>query len=134
MSHPMKSITHYAILSLAICFNISAEDSLSPAPKFSGLGHHHHPVTTQWQLAQRYFDQGLTLCYNFNHAEAIRSFQGAAAADSECAMAWWGVAFAYGPNINAPMFPDSYPKAWEALRKALSLKEKASAVERAYID
>jgi len=45
-----------------------------------------------------------------------------------------GRRLAYGPNINAPMFPDSYPKAWEALRKALSLKEKASAVERAYID
>ena len=112
----------------------TAEQSLSPAPRFKGLGRHHHRVTTKWELAQRYFDQGLTLCYNFNHAEAVRSFQGAATVDPDCAMAYWGIAFAYGPNINAPMDDAAVPKAWQALQKALALRHKASEPERAYID
>ena len=45
------------------------------APLFDGLGHHHHAITTKSARAQRYFDQGLTLCYGFNHTEAIRSFR-----------------------------------------------------------
>lgn len=108
--------------------------SLPAVPRFDGLGRHHHPITTKWALAQRYFDQGLTLCFNFNHAEAIRSFEAAAMVDTNCAMAWWGVAFAHGPNINAPMFEDAVPKAWEALQKAIQLKDQASAKERDYID
>lgn len=111
-----------------------AAQSLPAVPRFDGLGKHHHPVTTKWQLAQRYFDQGLTLCYNFNHAEAIRSFEAAATVDPECAMAYWGVAFAYGPNINAPMEESAVPKAWDALQKAIALKDRASAKERDYID
>jgi len=103
-------------------------------PRFDGLGRHHHPITTQWQLAQRYFDQGLTLCFNFNHAEAVRSFEAAAMVDTNCAMAWWGVAFAHGPNINAPMDDSAVPKAWDALQKALALKPRAGAKERDYID
>ena len=108
--------------------------SLPAVPRFDGLGRHHHPITTKWELAQRYFDQGLTLCFNFNHAEAIRSFEAAAIVDTKCAMAWWGVAFAHGPNINAPMEDGAVPKAWEALQKAIQLKDKASAKERDYID
>ena len=105
-----------------------------PAPLFNDLGNHRHPITTKSKLAQRYFDQGFTLCFNFNHAEAIRSFTAAATIDPDCAMAWWGVAFAYGPNINMPMLPPAVPKAWEALQKAVALRDKASAKERDYID
>ena len=46
-----------------------------PAPLLDGLGDHHHRITTRSERAQRYFDQGLTLCYGFNHQEAIRSFE-----------------------------------------------------------
>src|SRR5262245_8875092 len=73
------------------------------APLFDNLGNHHHPITTTSKAAQQYFDQGLTLCYAFNHAEAIRSFREAAKLDANCAMAYWGIAFAYGPNINMPL-------------------------------
>jgi tetratricopeptide (TPR) repeat protein len=104
------------------------------APLFNNLGKHHHAVTTQSKLAQRYFDQGLILLYGFNHTEAIRSFRAAAQADPNCAMAWWGVAAAYGPNINAPMEPSAVPKAWRALQTALSLTSKASPREQAYLE
>ncbi len=106
----------------------------SPAPLFKDLGRHHHAVTTKSKPAQRYFDQGLILLYGFHHAEAIRSFEAVARLDPDCAMAWWGVAYAYGPNINMPMDEKSVPKAWAALQKALALRDKASPAERAYID
>jgi len=124
------------LLQLGLLLGISAcaSEPPSPAPRFEGLGRHRHPVTTKWQLAQRYFDQGWTLCYNFNHAEAIRSFEAATTIDPECAMAYWGVAFALGPHVNAPMEKSSVPKAWEALQKAISLKPKISESERDYID
>lgn len=104
------------------------------APLLNGLGSLTHPISTGSPLAQRYFDQGFLLAYNFNHAEAVRSFKAAAELDPDCAMAWWGVAYCEGPNINLPMMPESYPRAWEALHKALALKSKASAREQAYIN
>src|ERR1051325_10248627 len=70
------------------------------APLFDNLGNHHHKISTKSRDAQRYFDQGLTLCFAFNHPEAIRSFQEATRIDPNCAMAYWGIAFAYGANIN----------------------------------
>src|SRR5262245_47147796 len=49
-------------------------------------------------------------------------------------MPWWGVAYAYGPNINMPMMDDAVPKAWDALQKALARRQNGSAREKAYID
>ena len=111
-------------------------DEVEPlsAPLLRGLGAHHHAVTTSNETAQRYFNQGLILMYGFNHAEAIRSFKAATALDPTCAMAWWGIAYAEGPNINAPMMPDAYPRAWEALQQALAHGAAATEGERALIE
>jgi tetratricopeptide (TPR) repeat protein len=103
------------------------------APILGNLGNRHHKVTTASADAQRYFDQGLTLCWSFNHPEAIRSFQRAAKLDPDCAMAHWGIAFALGTNINMPMMEEAVPKAYEAAQKALELAPKASPKEQAYI-
>jgi tetratricopeptide (TPR) repeat protein len=111
-----------------------AASSSTGAPLFDDLGDYHRPITTQSKQAQRYFDQGLTLTYAFNHAEAIRSYTEAARLDPQSAMAWWGVALSYGPNINKPMDPADVPKAWAALRKARELSPNASEEERAYIE
>ncbi|HSF40088.1 MAG TPA: hypothetical protein VLT87_09865 [Thermoanaerobaculia bacterium] len=104
------------------------------APLLEGMGKHHHAVTTKSPLAQRYFDQGLTLAYAFNHAEAARSFREAARLDSECAMCWWGVALVQGPNINAKMEEAAVAEAWDALRKAQALAAKAGEKERAWVE
>lgn len=111
----------------------AAEPKVS-APLFDNLGHLHHPVTTRSALAQRYFNQGMVLLYGFNHAEAIRSFQAVARLDPDCAMAHWGIAYAYGPNINQPMGPEAVPLAWAALQEARRLRPHASPREQAYID
>ena len=72
--------------------------------------------------AQQYFDQGLRLTYAFNHDEAIGSYTEGTKADSTCAMCWWGIAYAMGPNINAPMDTAVYRPAYAAIQRAVALK------------
>jgi tetratricopeptide (TPR) repeat protein len=104
------------------------------APRLQNLGVHAFPVSTKVPLAQRFMNQGLNLTYGFNHAEAARAFAEAARLDPTLAMAYWGQALVLGPNINAPMAPEAEPKAFELIQKAIALKGKATARERAYID
>ena len=109
--------------------------AVASAPRlFDGLGGQRHPITTSSDLAQKYFDQGLALSFGFNHDAAIDSFREAARLDPDCALCAWGIAFAWGPNINAPMGPEAGRAAWEAIQEAQRRAPKASAVEREYID
>ncbi len=103
------------------------------APVFQGLGVFSMPVTAT-PPAQKFFDQGVNLVFGFNHAEAIRSFREAARLDPNCAMCWWGLALALGPNINLPMPDDAVAPAWAALQKARALEPKVTPRERAYIE
>lgn len=98
------------------------------------LGSHHHPITTDSDLAQRYFDEGLILTFGFNHEAAIHSFEEALKLDPECAMCYWGIAYALGPNINAPMDNAVVPDAYAATQKALELAPQANEAEQAYIE
>lgn len=97
------------------------------------LGDHHYPISTGSEMAQRYFNQGLMLTYGFNHELAIQSFQAALKLDPACAMCYWGIAYALGPNINAPMEGAAVPQAYAAIQKAQELAPRASAVEQALI-
>ena len=99
-----------------------------------GMGKHHHPVTTKNVEAQRFFDQGLTLLYAFNHAEAILSFQRAAELDPDLAMAHWGMSLALGSNYNLQADEAQLKDALVALYRAKILSPKAAPVEREYIE
>ena len=98
------------------------------------LGEISYDITTANPEAQTWFNRGLAHTYNFNHGEAIKAFAQAQAADPECAMCYWGEAFAWGPNINAPMGEDAVAPAWAALQKANAAKGNASEKEQALID
>jgi tetratricopeptide (TPR) repeat protein len=112
----------------------NAQQNTDAAPLLVGLGKLHHPITTSNPLTQRYFDQGLTLVYAFNHEEAARSFGYIAKLDPKCAMAYWGIALARGPNYNeSEIDPDREKTAAEAIKKAEALSSGASAAEQAYI-
>ena len=93
-----------------------------------------YAVSSSKPETQAWFNQGLAFTYGFNHQEAIFAFQRAQEIDPECAMCYWGEAFAHGPNINAPMFPDAVEPAYEAIQMALALKDDASPKEAALID
>jgi tetratricopeptide (TPR) repeat protein len=99
-------------------------------PLYDNLGNHHRAIDTDVDLAQAYFDQGLRLQYAFNHAEAIRAYEEALRHDPQCAMCWWGIALASGPNINAPMDEVSGQRAWEAIERARDLAAGGPAGER----
>jgi tetratricopeptide (TPR) repeat protein len=105
------------------------------APLLENLGDLQVEITTSDPMAQRFFNQGMTLLYGFNHAEAVRSFDEVARIDPDCAMAYWGRALAIGPNINASLPEDEDEQdAYEAIQEALRRKASASPKERALID
>ncbi|RGP67425.1 putative tpr domain [Fusarium sporotrichioides] len=97
-------------------------------------------VTTNKPEAKSWVEDGLVNCYSFNHAEAERCFEKAINIDSECALAFFGVAYSLGPNYNKPWkafdrndLRHTTLKGIEACKKAESLASKASPVERALI-
>ena len=99
-----------------------------------GLGGTHHAVSTRSAEAQRLFDQGLGLCFAFNHEEAVRSFERALQADPGLAMAHWGIAYALGPNINLAIDSARSVQAYAAIQQARALSANASAPERDWIE
>jgi tetratricopeptide (TPR) repeat protein len=105
------------------------------APLFDNLGNLHFPISTKNNRAQMFFDQGLKLVYAFNHAEGHRSFMEASRLDPGSAMAFWGQAFALGPNINDPLPDDERKiKINEAMAKATVLASSATPKEQALIE
>ncbi len=72
----------------------------NPADDYYDIGSIHRPVSTDSEQAQIWFDRGLAMCFAFNHEEGVRCFQKALQADASLAMAYWGLAYALGPNIN----------------------------------
>ena len=104
------------------------------APLLTNLGTLRYAVTTASPEAQTFFDQGLRLVYGFNHAEAVRSFREAQRLDPNCAMCYWGEAYALGPNVNDPLTPEREKEAHAVLQKAKALAARATDAERGLID
>jgi len=103
-------------------------------PIYYDVGAVHREVTTDSAEAQRWFDRGLGLTFGFNHGEAVVCFEKAVAADPECAMAYWGKAYALGPNYNNPA-PNSkaIKAAYDAMQRALATSADETAAEKALI-
>jgi tetratricopeptide (TPR) repeat protein len=130
-------LVFFALLSLSFYPRVESQmrrqGSERSVQLLAGLGNHHHAVKTTSPLAQRFFDQGLRLVYAFNHEEAVRSFKRAAELDPQMAMAYWGIAYALGPNINLDVDPERERAAYEAVQKARALSSQSPENERAYI-
>ena len=124
-----KPITMCGTSSLAWSDTVRSRAKIIP-----GLGNLHYPVTTSNLKAQEFFEQGLRLVYAFNHWEAIQAFRTAITLDPDCAMAYWGLALAFGPNLNDWNPTDRERIALEAIQKAQSKKERISQVEKDFID
>jgi peroxiredoxin len=56
------------------------------------------PITTKSEEAQSFFNQGIGQLHGFLYFEAERSFRQVAALDTNCAMAYWGMAMANVQN------------------------------------
>jgi tetratricopeptide (TPR) repeat protein len=102
-----------------------------------GMGEYSHPIATTSPEAQKFFDQGLALLYNFNHAEAERSFLKAAELDPKAPMPWWGVGIALGLNYNRDVTKlegERMQRAFDAAQKAVALSRGGNPIEAALAD
>jgi len=122
-----------ALLYLLLANICSLFAQSKPSVLMPGLGQHHHTISTKNPEAQRFFDQGLTLVFAFNHEEAALAFRRASELDPQSAMAFWGIALALGPCINLDVDPPHEQAAYEAVQKALLLAPGSTKRERDYI-
>ena len=109
--------------------------------EYFDLGQYSRSVSTDSDDAQTWFDRGLLWCYAFNHDESVACFRHALSFDPDCAMAWWGIAYASGCNYNKPWeafdktdAAKSIAMAFDATQGALARTDKVSAIEKALID
>jgi tetratricopeptide (TPR) repeat protein len=136
MPHVLPTLTLACVLAVSSAPAATAQ-SAAGAQLLPGMGSYSHPIRTTSREAQQYFDQGLALLYNFNHAEAERSFLKAADLDPAAPMPWWGVGIALGLNYNrdvAKLEGDRLRRAYDAARKAVTLSRGGSPVEAALAD
>jgi tetratricopeptide (TPR) repeat protein len=98
-------------------------------------------ITTSSAKAQLWFDRGLVWTYAYNHEEAVECFRKALECDPECAMAHWGLAYAFGPNYNFEWWmmdptskSDALGAAHDSSQAALKLAENITGPERALVE
>ncbi len=100
----------------------------------SALASAHLPVSTRTARAQDAFDRGLFFYYAYNGEASARAFAHAAALDPHLAMAYWGIALAEGPDLNAPITRERFDLAASAVEKAVTLDADLSGIERDFIE
>ncbi len=66
-----------------------------------GGGTYSRPITTDSDLAQQFYDQGLRMAWSFYFPESIASYQEASRLDPDSPMPYFGLAHAAGPNPNS---------------------------------
>jgi len=130
-----------------MAYSAATTNATSATPAATGdlmdyydLGSYTRKITTAVPEAQLWFDRGLNWLYGFNHAEAIACFKKALEHDPGCAMAYWGISYAAGPNYNLPWNrydpagkAAALAAAYDAMQSALARVERASPVEQALI-
>lgn len=102
-------------------------------PLLTGWGNYSWKISTKSDSTQIYFNQGINMYYAFHIIEARASFDKALSFDYNCAMAYWGKALAFGPNIN----DFGYQRPSEAYASAINAMETmftASPMEQALIN
>ena len=121
--------------------NTTSADQMPPgearAPLIEGSGTYSRSISTESELAQKFFDQGLRFAWGFYFPEAIASHQEAARHDPDHPMPYWGMAHAMGPNPNsryARMPDDPQGEGLKAIRMALERIDRASGIERELIN
>lgn len=113
----------------------------SSSEDYYDLGTQSRPVSTSNPDAQAWFNRGLIWAYAFNHQESAWCFEQCVLFDPACAMGYWGIAFALGPNYNKPWklfdgedLSTTTSRAHGAALEAKNQAEAASPVEKALID
>lgn len=101
------------------------EGPRSAAYLMEGMAKLSFPATTTSPEAQAFINQGLAQVHGFWYYEAERSFRQAAAIDSQCAIAYWGMAMANVENLK---------RAQAFIQQAVDRKANVTRREQMYID
>ena len=108
----MKMFSVYAVAvlcllapSASLAQEASPETSAQPEVRILSavLGPLTRDITTAYPDAQAFFDQGLQMMFAFTIPNALESFQEAERRDPDCAMCYFGEAWARGPFLNGRM-------------------------------
>ncbi|KAJ5401331.1 uncharacterized protein N7487_007227 [Penicillium crustosum] len=115
--------------------------SVPASDEYYDLSSFGHTITTTSADAQIWFNRGLIWVYSFNHMEGAYCFEQAIAHDPACAMAYWGLAYAVGPNYNKPWetfdqgdLHTCVQRGYDASRQAKKYAGNATLLEQALID
>ncbi len=101
-----------------------------------GSDHDHGVVdfrTTCKPMAQMKFKHGLGMLHHMMYEQSYDIFLEAAAADPDCAMAYWGIAMTQLNPLWAPPTEQQFEKGWQAINKAASVGD-PSTRERDHIE
>jgi tetratricopeptide (TPR) repeat protein len=131
----MKRLGLFVALLCLIGCQSTGQAPETETPLYYDIGVVHREITTSSPEAQLWFDRGLAMAYGFNHEEAVVCFERAAAADPDCAMCYWGKAYALGPNYNnVEMTEEASQAAHESIQTAIEKIGNTSDAERALIE
>jgi tetratricopeptide (TPR) repeat protein len=84
-----------------------------------------HFQTSCTPQAQEKFDRGLAMVHSFFYPESVQAFTEAAAADPQCAIAYWGIAISHRPNpLILPLAAAVLKNGWGAVEKGEAIGAK----------
>lgn len=138
---PRRRSLCFCLSLIALSIPIEAQDVTYPEsfdeeqPLFGeALGNHTWDITTDSEEAQAYFTQGLNFMYAFTPEDAAHAFREAQERDPDCAMCYWGEAWAWGPYLNSRMRESNNPRAWAAISTAREKARNATRMEQDLIN
>ena len=129
----MKQIKIFLIAITMLTAGCKEKPPTFEAPVLKNIGDYSVPVSTKSNYSQLFFNQGIIMANNFNHAEAERSFREAVRQDTTFAMGYWGIAYVLGPNFNSSANMGTVNEIRQAVTKAVQFSEQASPWEKAVI-
>ncbi len=108
-----------SLLLLAVCTTLGAQE-----PHEHDVGQVHFPTSCSPQVQVR-FERGVALLHSFWYEESFRTFAAVSAADSSCAMAYWGQAMSLLHPLWAPPSVDDLKRGHELSERAARLAHTA---------
>ncbi len=112
----------------------TAAAAQTPPVLMDGLGYAGLEPDSANAEARAWFAQGVRLVWAFDEVEAIRAFQQAQSADPNCAMCFFGEAWARGPTINLQPRTEELAAARTAAQRAQALAANLSPRDRILVE
>jgi hypothetical protein len=108
--------TNSGTFAIALVFSVVV--TMASAQEFGRV----HFATSCTPQTQEKFDRALAMVHSFAYPDSVNAFTEAAAADPQCAIAYWGIAISHRPN------PLILPLSAAALKHGLEAVEKGQAI------